>query len=130
MERRMKRYVGITVGLVAGIVIGAVGSRSTIAQKSPMGYVIGEIDVTNQQDYSSYGAGVPATLAKYGGRFLVRGGKTQSLEGEPPKRIVVLAFDTPEAAARWYASPEYSAIKPIRQRASKSRLFTVEGVTP
>jgi uncharacterized protein (DUF1330 family) len=95
-----------------------------------MGYVIGEIEVINQQDYSSYGPGLPATLAKYGGRFLARGGTTESLEGEPPKRIVVLAFDTPDAAEKWYASPEYSAIKPIRQRSTKSRVFVVEGIAP
>jgi uncharacterized protein (DUF1330 family) len=127
----MNRYVGVMLALVAGVVIGAVASRSVGAQKPPMGYVIGEIfEVSNQQDYSSYGASLPATLAKYGGRFLVRGGKTQSLEGEPPKRIVVIAFDTPDGAARWYASPEYSAIRPIRQRAAKARVFIVEGVTP
>jgi uncharacterized protein (DUF1330 family) len=127
----MSRHLGIALGLVAGIVIGAVGNRSLTAQKPPMSYAIGEVlEVSNQDDYNSYAAGVPATVAKYGGRYLVRGGKTESLEGEPPKRIVVLAFDAQDGAARWYASPEYSVLRPIRQRASRARLFVVEGVAP
>ena len=84
---------------------------------------------TNQDNFKTYAAGVPATIAKYGGRSLVRGGKTQPLEGEPPKTIVVLAFDSAEAARKWYDSPEYSAIKPIRLRSAKARGFIVEGVS-
>jgi uncharacterized protein (DUF1330 family) len=127
----MIHRLGIALGLVAGIAIGAAGTRSLIAQKAPMSYVLGEIsEITNQEQYSAYGARVPETIAKYGGRYLVRGGKTQSLEGEPPRRIVVIAFDTPDGASKWYASPEYSALRPIRQGATKARLFAVEGVAP
>jgi uncharacterized protein (DUF1330 family) len=127
----MTHRLGVALGLVAGMAIGVTGSRSLIAQKSSMSYVIGEItEISNQEQYSAYGARTPATIAKYGGRYLVRGGKTETLEGEPPKRIVVIAFDTPDGASRWYASPEYSAIRPIRQGATKARLFAVEGVTP
>jgi uncharacterized protein (DUF1330 family) len=95
---------------------------------APAGYFIGEVlDVTNQADFSTYAAGATETVAKYGGRYLVRGGKTETLEGEPPGRIIVLAFDSVEAVREWYTSPEYSAIKPIRQRSSSGRAFIVEG---
>jgi uncharacterized protein (DUF1330 family) len=64
-----------------------------------------------------------------GGRgTAVRGGKTEALEGEPPKRIIVIAFKSMADAQRWYASPEYSAIRPIRQRTAKARGFIVEGL--
>jgi uncharacterized protein (DUF1330 family) len=92
------RYV-IPLAVVAGVVLGAFGARTLIAEKPPTGYYIAEVfDVTNQDDFNTYAAGVPATIAKYGGRYLVRGGKTQSLEGEPPKRIIVMTFDSAEAA--------------------------------
>jgi uncharacterized protein (DUF1330 family) len=54
-----------------------------MAQKPPTGYYIAEVfDVTNQDDFNTYAAGAPATIARYGGKYLVRGGKTQSLEGQ------------------------------------------------
>jgi uncharacterized protein (DUF1330 family) len=62
--------------------------------------------------------------------YVVRGGKTQALEGQPPKSIVVLAFDSTEKALAWYNSPAYEAIKPIRQGASVSRMFMAEGLPP
>ena len=126
----MKTRYLIALALVAGTALGAFGSRALMAQKPPTGYYFAEVfDVTNQDDFNTYAAGVPATIAKYGGRYLVRGGKTQSLEGEPPKRIVVVTFDSAEAARKWYDSPEYSAIKPIRLRSAKARGFIVEGIS-
>jgi len=122
------RYV-VALALVAGVVLGTF-SRALMAQKLPTGFYIAEVsDVTNQDEFNIYAAGVPATIAQYGGRYLVRGGKTQSLEGEPPKRIfVIVTFESAEAARKWYDSPEYSALKPMRQRSAKARGFIVEGV--
>ncbi len=122
-----KRY--IMLALVAGIALGAFGGQSINAQRPPAGYFIGEVlDVTNQADFSTYAASTAETVAKGGGRYLVRGGKTETLEGDPPHRIVVLAFDSVEAVRKWYTSPEYSAIKPIRLSSSSGRAFIVEGV--
>jgi uncharacterized protein (DUF1330 family) len=99
------------------------------AQKSPTAFYIAEVfKVSNPDQFNTYAAGVPATVEKYGGHYLVRGGKTEALEGEPPKRIVVLSFKSIADAQRWYASPEYSAIRPIRQRSAKARGFIVEGL--
>lgn len=119
----------LVLALVLGIALGAMGGQSLDAQRPPAGYFIGEIlEVTNPADFNTYAAGTAETITKYGGRYLVRGGKTETLEGEPPRRIIVLAFDSMEAVKNWYNSPEYSAIRPIRLRSSRGRAFTVEGV--
>ena len=92
-------------------------------------YVIANVDVHDQALYNEYRRLVPATLAQYGGRFLVRGGAYEALEGEwRPKRIVVLEFDSVEQAKRWYNSDEYRGPKEMRQRATRSQLILVEGV--
>jgi uncharacterized protein (DUF1330 family) len=66
--------------------------------------------------------------AHYGGRYIVRGGNTESLEGEPPKRIAISTWKSMEDAKRYYQSPKYSEIIGIRHRACKSRVFLVEGL--
>ncbi|HEY6277020.1 MAG TPA: DUF1330 domain-containing protein [Streptosporangiaceae bacterium] len=91
-------------------------------------YVIAEIDVHDQEAYREYGALVPGTLEPYGGRFIVRGGHCETLEGgwQPP-RMVVLEFPTAEQARSWYTSPGYTAAMEMRQRASTGKLILVEG---
>jgi uncharacterized protein (DUF1330 family) len=91
------------------------------------GYVIGEIEVTNQAVYDEYRGQVLATIQKYGGRFLVRGGKAEGLEGAAPKRMVVLEFPSLEQARTWYRSPEYAPLIILRQKGSNGRLVLAEG---
>jgi uncharacterized protein (DUF1330 family) len=93
-------------------------------------YIIAEVDVTDPDTYAGYRELVPPSLEKYGGRFLVRGGTAEALEGPQPKRVVILEFDDAAAARRWYNSPEYVKAKAIRQSASTGRLIMVEGVKP
>ena len=91
-------------------------------------YVIAEVDITNPEGYKAYAAVVPATIAKYGGRFLVRGGAAEVLEGEwPQRRRVVLEFPSIEAARAWWDSPEYERPKAMRRAASSGRLILLEG---
>jgi len=93
------------------------------------GYVIGEIEVTNQAVYDEYRGQVLATIQKYGGRFLVRGGALQRLEGDSPeRRMVVVEFESMEALQRFWHSPEYEALKKLRQAASDSDIWAVQGV--
>jgi len=92
-------------------------------------YFIAEIELTNPAEYESYRAAVPATIARYGGRYLTRGGAAQLIEGGPePKRVVILEFADAAAVKRWYGSPEYQKILPLRLANSTSRAFIVEGV--
>jgi len=91
-------------------------------------YIIADVDVTNPAGYDEYRRQVPATVEKYGGRFVVRGGALEGLEGGwSPKRIVVLEFPTVDAAKRWYNSPEYKPLIALRQKASRGSLVVVEG---
>ena len=91
-------------------------------------YLIGEIEVTDPALYEEYRKQVAAVVAKYGGRFLVRGGKLETLEGKwSPRRLVVLEFASMEQAQKWYRSPEYAPLIALRQRASRGKLILVEG---
>ena len=130
----MNKNGNLVLAVLAGISIGAVSVVAIHAQeaKTPPAYIIAEVEVTDRAAFQKYAEKVPQTLAPFTGSFhyVVRGGKTQALEGQPPKGIVVIAFDSTEKALAWYNSPAYEAIKPIRQGASVSRLLMAEGLPP
>ena len=130
----MNKRGNLALAALAGIFIGALGVVAVHAQqaKTPPAYLIAETEVTDRSAFQKYAEKVPETLAPFNGsfHFVVRGGKTEALEGQPPKSIVVLAFDSPDKALAWYNSPAYQAIKPIRQGSSTSRMFMAEGLPP
>ena len=79
--------------------------------------------------YPDYVKAVPATLAAYGGRFLVRGGKAESLEGTyQPRRFVIIEFESVERARAWWSSAEYAGPEALRQSIARTDLLIVEGV--
>ncbi|THD51910.1 DUF1330 domain-containing protein [Phenylobacterium sp.] len=90
-------------------------------------YVINEIWVNDPATFQTYVVQVPPTLEPFGGRYLVRSGATETVEGEPPGRIVILEFPDRAAALAWRSSPAYCAILPIRDASSTSRVYVVEG---
>lgn len=93
-------------------------------------YVIAVLQVTDEEEYDRYRQQTPGTLALYGGKFIARGGHLEVLEGDwEPTRVVLIEFDSVEQAKRWWTSPEYEAIKPLRQAAANSSLLVVEGVS-
>jgi uncharacterized protein (DUF1330 family) len=92
-------------------------------------YIIAEIQIADPAAYDEYRPLAAASVARFGGRFIVRGGKVDLLEGEPqPERIVVIEFPDPDTALRWYRSEEYQTALKIRQAASRGRVLLVEGV--
>jgi uncharacterized protein (DUF1330 family) len=93
-------------------------------------FVIAEVEVIDPEAFKLYGSRVAETLERYGGRYVARGGRIESLEGEPPKRVVISTWKNIEDPKRWYRSPEYSEIIGIRHRTCKSRVFVVEGLAP
>ena len=92
-------------------------------------YVIGDIEITDPAGFQEYQRLVPPLIAKYGGKYLVRGGEMQQIEGEwDLKRMVVLEFGSVEQAKEFYDSEDYAPVKQIRLRSSNSNLVIVEGV--
>lgn len=89
--------------------------------------VIVEVSIHNPELYEEYKKHTLGTIEKFGGRFLVRGVKTESLEGDwNPERLVILEFPNVDTAKSWWSSPEYSKIKTIRYEAAKSKMLVVE----
>ncbi len=92
-------------------------------------YVLVQIVVKDPETYERYRALVPPSIAAYGGRFVVRGGATTTLEGTwSPARLVILEFPSAERARAWWASPEYAEAKALRQASSEAEMLLVEGV--
>jgi uncharacterized protein (DUF1330 family) len=91
-------------------------------------YILVEIKITDAALYETYKKLTPASLLPFEGKFIVRGGKSESLEGEwEAERLVILEFPNVEAAKAWWSSDEYAPAKAIRQRASYTKMLLVEG---
>jgi uncharacterized protein (DUF1330 family) len=91
-------------------------------------YFIVDVEVTDPAGFEEYRQLVPATIAQYGGRYLVRGGAAEQLEGDwQPRRVVVLEFPSLEQAKRWYDCEEYRGLKALRFKTAKTNLILVEG---
>ncbi len=91
-------------------------------------YIIVDIDVVDPAGYEKYKKLAGATVEKYGGKYIVRGGKNEVLEGDwNPKRVVVLQFDSMERAKSWLNSVEYREPRKMRHRTAKANMIVVEG---
>lgn len=92
-------------------------------------YVIVDVDMHDPVLYDEYRKLTPGSLIPFQGKFIVRGGATETLEGDwQPRRIVVLEFPSRELAKGWWSSDEYSHAKSLRQRAAYTKMLIVEGV--
>jgi len=90
-------------------------------------YVIVEVSVLDATAFERYKELAPPSIAAHGGRYLARGGRTDTLEGDPPQRLVILEFPTLERARQWWASPEYAPARALREKAARIRMVAVEG---
>jgi len=112
-------------------VAGCASAPAHQPEAAAKGYVFVEIAVTNPEAYEGYKAAVAPMVAAAGGRYLVRGGKSEAREGTPPAgRVVILEYPSFEAAKAFLESPEYQAIIHLRTDNTVSRLMIVEGVVP
>ena len=92
-------------------------------------YVIAQMEITDPQAFEHYRAEVPATLGGFGGRFIVRGGESETLEGDWwPKRLVIIEFPDRETAKAWWSSQAYAAPKALRQRSARTELIVIDGM--
>jgi uncharacterized protein (DUF1330 family) len=93
-------------------------------------YVIYQGEVLDPERYDEYKVKAAESIVAAGGRYLVRGGDVEVLEGEAPAgRTVVLEFQTMQAALDWYRGAEYTEIRTIREGAARAHMYVVEGVT-
>ena len=91
-------------------------------------YIVVEIAIKDQARYDRYKHLAPPSIAKYGGKYLSRGGVTEALEGTwAPKRFVILEFADADTARRWWNSPEYAEAKKLRQSCAETEMLLVEG---
>lgn len=92
-------------------------------------YVVVDIVITDPALYEEVKQRTPPIVTHYGGRYLARGGHTESLYGDwSPERLVLLAFDSLEQARTWEASPEYTAVKQLRDRCARVNMVMLSGI--
>lgn len=93
-------------------------------------YIIVDVQITDPGRYDDYKKLTPASLIPYDGKFIVRGGTTETLEGDwQPGRIVILHFPSMEKAKAWWSSDGYAPAKALRQATSITRMILVEGTS-
>lgn len=92
-------------------------------------YVIVDIDVHDPVGYEEYKKLAPAAVELYGGKYVARGGRTETLEGDwTPSRLVILQFESSEQAKKWLNSEEYREARAMRHRTANSQMVVIEGV--
>ena len=92
-------------------------------------YLVADIDITDPAQFEQYKKLAPAAIAKYGGRYLIRGGAYEAVEGDwKPQRLTVVEFDSMEQAKAFYHSPEYQHAIKARAGAATMNMLLVQGV--
>jgi uncharacterized protein (DUF1330 family) len=127
-EDTMKANFKIAIALVAGAVIGGAAIQGLHAQATPKAYVITEIEVINQEAQNAYIPKVGEVIKSTGGTYLARGGKIVALEGEAPKRVTIVVYDSLEKAQASRNSPAWAALGAERSKAIKSKSYVTEGL--
>jgi uncharacterized protein (DUF1330 family) len=96
----------------------------------PQAYLFAEVDVTDQQEFAKYVEEVPATIAAYGGQYVVKGGNAELTEGQAREGtiVVLLEFPSRERLMEWYTSEDYKPLKQQRERSAKTRIWIMTGL--
>ncbi len=127
----MNRHITLGLAMLASAMFGAFAVNSLNAQsKSPGAYAI--VDISEMTDANLFREQLlpkvtPATVAAFGGQYLVRSENAVAIDGTPPRRFVVIAFDSMDRAKAWSTSQGQKEVDAIRMKATKSRQFLVEG---
>ena len=124
----MKTKHTVAVSMLAGIAVGAVAVQGLHAQSTPKAYVITEIEILNQEAQNAYLPKVGEVIKSTGGTYLARGGKIVALEGEAPKRVTIVVYDSLEKAQASRNSPAWTALSEMRNKAIKARSYVTEAV--
>jgi uncharacterized protein (DUF1330 family) len=124
----MKTHFRVAIALVAGAVIGGAAIQGLHAQSTPKAYVVTEIEVIDQEAQKSYLPKVGEVIKSTGGTYLARGGKIVALEGEAPKRVTIVVYDSLEKAQASRNSSAWAALSAERSKAIKTRSYVTEAL--
>jgi uncharacterized protein (DUF1330 family) len=125
----MKAIHKLVLATLAGTAVGGVAIEAIHAQGKPPTYVVVAIrNITDAESYKGVIEKAPAALAGSGGHFVIRTDKITSLDGTPPKRFILLSFDSVEKAQAWHNSAAQKEVDAIRVKSSDSLSFIVEGL--
>ena len=125
----MNKRATHVVSLLAALAVGAFGSQMLHAQAKAPAYVIGEIDIRDEAPFDKeYVPPAAKAVVDGGGKYIVRGGRSVSFYGEPPKRIAIMAFESLEKAEAAFRSPAYTDAKKIGDKYANFRIYAVEGL--
>lgn len=117
-----------SLGVMAPALQAQTPTISPKAGKAPA-YYVAEFDLQDPEGIKPYREQVDATFKPYSGRYVVRAGQMDRLEGNPPThRLIIIEFDSMEQARAWYNSPEYAKIRPFRQHSGHTNSYIVEGL--
>jgi uncharacterized protein (DUF1330 family) len=122
----MMNMVGVCAVMMTLVAGAAFAMQGTTPKKA---YLLVQADITNPEQYQNYAKLSPGIIAKYGGTYLARAGRTKTLEGAAAKsRVVVIEFPSFEAAERFYTSEEYQSAMKLRAGAATAQFIVVEGI--
>ena len=124
----MNRLVTLAMALLAGVAIGAAAINGLRAQGTPGAYAV--VDISEITDQNTFAQILPKALPAseaFGGKYIIRTGKTMGLDGTAPQRFVVIAFDSVEKAKAWDSSPAQKEVNDLRRKSTKSRVFIADG---
>ena len=125
----MNKRVTHAASLLAALAVGALGGQMLHAQAKAPAYVIGEIDIRDEAGLDKeYVPPAAKAVVDGGGKYIVRGGRSVSFYGEPPKRIAIMAFESLEKAEAAFRSPAYTDAKKIGDKYATFRIYAVEGL--
>jgi uncharacterized protein (DUF1330 family) len=126
----MKTRSSVTLAMLAGFGLGAIAVQGLYAQATPPVYQVVEIEPSDMETYlKDYVPKAQAAIKAAGGKFLAAGGKTTTIEGEPPKpRIVIQQWDSVEKIKAYRESAAFKELLPLRNKLAKFRSFAVEGL--
>ena len=125
----MNTRIAHVASLLAATALGALGSQVLHAQAKAPAYVIGEIDIRDEAPFDrEYVPPAAKAVVDGGGKYIVRGGRSVSFYGEPPKRIAIMAFESLEKAEAAFRSPAYTDAKKIGDKYATFRIYAVEGL--
>jgi uncharacterized protein (DUF1330 family) len=123
----MKTRYTVALSILAGVAVGAVAVQALHAQAKPPAYVVAEIDVDDKE----YVPPAAKAITDAGGKYVVRGGRTVAIFGQPPQpRIAVMVFESMEKANAAFESSAYKEAKKIGDKYAKFRVYAVEGLLP